>query len=414
MRARPIVLTLVVLGTLVGGLVGGWLAAEKLQSPAQVAARAAPPEPSDIVATVTVGELREQVTARSEITRESASSVEVALAGAAQNVVTAGGVPLGSELTAGAVALEVNGRPVIATTGAFPYYRDMAEGDTGPDVEQLQRFLVSCGYRTGGIGQFGSQTAGAVRQLYRAIGHEVVTREAPVTQDAVTTPEAQGGAPAATDDPAAGAVPAGGSVEPASGDGAVASAATRRVVVVPRSELVVLGTLPVVAGDLPAVGTVLTAENAVLTVGQGRIVARAKIAVTVLPVLAEGMPVVLTGADGTTMEGTLGPIPAVTAAEDDASAEVTVPVVTEAIDEAWLDANVLTVITVTAVADQALRVPSRAVVSRADGTSVVQRRTADGSFEEIVVHELGRLGGTSAIEPTRAGDLTEGDEVKVE
>jgi len=366
------------------------------------------------VATVTVGELTEQVTARSEITRESASTVEVALAGAEQSVVTATGVPPGSEISAGGVALEVNGRPVIATTGAFPYYRDMAEGDTGPDVEQLQRFLMSCGYRTGGVGQFGPQTAGAVRQLYRAIGHEVVTREAPATQDAATTPEAQGGAPAATDDPAAGAVPAGGSVEPASGDAAAAPAAARRVVVVPRSELVVLGSLPVVAGELPAVGTVLTAENAVLTVGQGRVVARAKIAVTVLPVLAEGMPVVLTGADGTTMEGTLGPIPAAAGAGDAASAEVAVPVVTEAIDEAWLDANVLTVITVTAVADQALRVPSRAVVPRADGSSVVQRRAADGSFEEIAVHELGRLGGTSAVEPAATGGLSEGDEVKVE
>lgn len=409
MRARRIVTALVVLGTLVGGLVGGWLAAEKLQSPAQVAARAAPPEPSDVVATVTVGELTEQVTARSEITRESASTVEVALAGAEQSVVTATGVPPGSEISAGGVALEVNGRPVIATTGAFPYYRDMAEGDTGPDVEQLQRFLMSCGYRTGGVGQFGPQTAGAVRQLYRAIGHEVVTREAPAT-----TPEAQGGAPAATDDPASGAVPAGGSVEPASGDGAAASAAAPRVVVVPRSELVVLAALPVVAGELPAVGTVLTAENAVLTVGQGRVVARAKIAVTVLPVLAEGMPVVLTGADGTTLEGTLGPIPAAAGAGDAASAEVAVPVVTEAIDEAWLDANVLTVITVTAVADQALRVPSRAVVPRADGSSVVQRRAADGSFEEIAVHELGRLGGTSAVEPAATGGLSEGDEVKVE
>ncbi|WP_158374386.1 peptidoglycan-binding domain-containing protein [Cellulosimicrobium cellulans] len=407
-------MSLVVAGTLVGGLVGGWFAAERLQSPAQVAARAEPPKPSDILATVTVGELTEQVTARSEIVRESASSVEVALAGAEQSVVTANRVPPGSDLRPGAAVLEVNGRPVIATTGAFPYYRDMAEGDTGPDVEQLQRFLISCGYRTGGVGQFGPQTAWAVRQLYRAIGHEVVLREEAAPSDGTTATGAQSVAAAVPAGPSSEEDPEGGPGEPPADEGAAAPAATRQVVVVPRSELIVLGSLPVVTGDVPAVGTVLTPENSALTFGQGQVVARAKIAVTVLPVLAEGMPVVLTGADGTTMDGTLGPVPAVTVGGEDASAEVAVPLVTEAIDEAWLDANVLTVITVTAVADQALRVPSRAVVPRADGSWVVLRRAADGSFEEIAVRELGRLGGTSAIEPTATGGLSEGDEVKVE
>ncbi|WP_158609593.1 peptidoglycan-binding domain-containing protein [Cellulomonas triticagri] len=403
----------VVIGVLVVGLFGGWFAAESLQSPAQVAARAAPPVPSDIVARVTVGELVEQVTARSEIARESASSVEVVLPGAEQNVVTVSGVPAGTSLNSGDVALEVNGRPVIATTGAFPYYRDMAEGDTGPDVEQLQRFLVSCGYRTGGIGQFGPQTAQAVRQLYRAIGHDVAVREAPALPDAESS-DPQSAGLAATFDPGTGEFTAGGPVEPALDAVSESVAADRRIVVVPRSELIVLRSLPVVAGDSPAVGTVLTAESSTLTFGQGPLVAHAKVAVTVLPVLAEGMPVVLTGADGTTVDGMLGPIPTPVTVGGEPATEVAVPLVTGAIDATWLNTNVLTVITVTAVADQALRVPSRAVIARSDGSSVVQRRDSDGFFDEIEVRELGRLGGTSAVEPVRAGGLAEGDEVKVE
>jgi hypothetical protein len=48
-----------------------------------------------------------------------------------------------------------------------------------------------------------------------------------------------------------------------------------------------------------------------------------------------------------------------------------------------------------------------------DGTAVVQRRESDGSFHEVEVRELGRLGGTCAVEPVAADALSAGDEVKV-
>lgn len=414
MRARRTATSVLVVGVLLLGLVGGWFAAQRLQSPAQVAARAAPPEASDVVARVTVGELTQQVTARSEVARESASSVNVALGGGEQNVVTGAGVPPDSELRACDVALEVNGRPVIATTGAFPYYRDVVEGDTGPDVEQLQRFLQSCGFRTGGVGQFGAQTARAVRQLYDAIGYDVVVREGSAASDVGATSGTAAGAGSSTATATAtatGSAAAGGVADPAPTQPA---SPPRQLVVVPRAELVVLPSLPAVVGTTPGVGTVLTPENAVLTFGQGAVVARAKIAVTVLPTLAEGMAVTLTGADGTTKSGTLGPVPAAPAIAEGAAAEVAVPLVTEPIDETWLNANVLTTITVTAVADEALRVPSRSVAAHADGASVVQRKVGDGDFQEVEVRELGRLGGTSAVEPVTPGALSEGDEVKVE
>ncbi|NTW42718.1 MAG: hypothetical protein HGA44_23105 [Cellulomonadaceae bacterium] len=158
----------------------------------------------------------------------------------------------------------------------------------------------------------------------------------------------------------------------------------------------------------------LSADNSLLTFGQGPVVARARVAVAVLPALSEGMPVVLTGADGATLQGTLGAIPAPPSIGDETVAEVAVPVVTTAIDDSWLNTNVLTTITVSAVAEEALRVPSRAVALRANGTGVVQRLSDDGSFREIEVRELGRLGGTSAIEPISPGDLSAGDQVNVE
>jgi hypothetical protein len=297
------------------------------------------------------------------------------------------------------VALEVNGRPVIATTGAFPFYRDLVEGDAGPDVEQLQRFLESKGYRVGGLGSFGPQTAQAVRNLYKDIGYEPVTREVSAAieeespgQNAPSEPETE---------PAVAGTTAPHDIE---------------VVVVPRSEVVVTNTLPAVVSSTLSVGDVLTDENAVINLGQGAVVARANVAVSVLPVLAEGMGAVLTGPDGVSLDATLGAVP-VTAATtgEQAPTEVAVPLVsTQPVAESWLGANVLTTITVTAVADEALRVPARAVALRSDGTAVVQRRSDDGSFREVEVRELGRLGGTSAVEPVAADSLSAGDEVKVE
>ena len=407
---RRVVAGAIVGTVLVGGLVGGWFAAASFQSPVQVAANAAPPPAGEIVAEVTLGALAEQITARSEIVRESAASVAVVPAGEGASVVTAVGVPSGSELVAGGVAIEVNGRPVIATTGAFPYYRDLVEGSSGPDVEQLQRFLMSQGYDVGGVGEFGPRTAQAVRRLYTDIGYEPTMQEAPA-QESET--------PGQNAPPNPDAVTPGGSVADAAtgGSNAPPSTTPRQLVVVPRSELVVTGTLPAVVGSTPQVGDVLTEENATIVLGQGAIVARTKVAVSVLPVLAEGMSAVLTGPDGTTLEGTLGAIPAAPTAtgEEAAPVEVDVPLVTSVpVGEGWLGANVLTTITVTAVAQEALRVPSRAVALRSDGTAVVQQRTSDGTFREVEVRELGRLGGTSAVEPLAADALAVGDEVRVE
>lgn len=425
---RRVVVGAVVTVLLVGGLVGGWFAAASFQSPAQVAANAAPPPPGDIVAEVTFGALSEQITARSDVVRESAASVQVAAGSGDQSVVTAVGVPAGSELRAGAVVLEVSGRPVIATTGAFPYYRDLVEGATGPDIEQLQRFLRDLGYRVGGLGEFGPQTAQAVRRLYRDIGYEPMIREGPAEESQTsgqnappspTDPVPSSGSPSGSDGTAEG-VADGADTDPVAPAGEttdVAVPAPVELVVVPRGELVVTGSLPAVVGATPEVGDVLTAENATITLGQGAVVAQAKVAVSVLPVLGEGMTATLTGPDGTVLEATLGAIPAPPTATGDEAApvEVGVPLVTaQPIDSTWLGANVLTTITVSAVADEALRVPARAVAVHSDGAAVVQRRESDGSFREVEVRELGRLGGTSAVEPVVADALSAGDEVKVE
>src|SRR5262249_43617938 len=63
------------------------------------------------------------------------------------------------------------GRPLLALTGSFPAYRDIGEGDTGPDVRQLQTALKAK-YRTPVTGVFDARTSADVRRLYQAARYD--------------------------------------------------------------------------------------------------------------------------------------------------------------------------------------------------------------------------------------------------
>ena len=69
--------------------------------------------------------------------------------------------------------VEVSGRPLFAFGGTVPAYRDLATGDTGTDVAQLQRGLTAIGYPAGGRHgrrRSGPGTAAAVAAFYTALG----------------------------------------------------------------------------------------------------------------------------------------------------------------------------------------------------------------------------------------------------
>lgn len=74
---------------------------------------------------------------------------------------------------AGQAVLEIEGRPLIAMPGRFPFYRDLAPGDRGPDVRQLQNGLRAAGWDVRDRpGFFGSGTARAIRKMYFRVGYE--------------------------------------------------------------------------------------------------------------------------------------------------------------------------------------------------------------------------------------------------
>lgn len=90
---------------------------------------------------------------------------------AASGTLTTVDVQPGDRVEVGQRLYTVDLRPVTAAEGAVPAFRDLADGATGTDVEQLQAFLAAVGHYGGAAsGAFDAATASAVRTWQRAIG----------------------------------------------------------------------------------------------------------------------------------------------------------------------------------------------------------------------------------------------------
>ena len=174
-------LLVVVVGTALA-----WHVSAGARTPGQLAAEAAPPPPSVITAEVAGGELIDSLTLPGVFARANTVPVRGPAAvatGAA--VVTKLPLAAGAEVGNGTLVAEVSGRPLIALTGSFPAYRDLGEGDSGPDVTQLQTALRTR-YRTPVTGLFDGRTADDVRRLYAAAGYApVVTPATPGSPETV-------------------------------------------------------------------------------------------------------------------------------------------------------------------------------------------------------------------------------------
>lgn len=73
-------------------------------------------------------------------------------------------LPADGVIHSGDVLYSLDLRPVTAVAGEVPAFRDLRVGVSGDDVTQLQQYLITTGYLSGGAdGFFGSVTARAVR-----------------------------------------------------------------------------------------------------------------------------------------------------------------------------------------------------------------------------------------------------------
>jgi len=75
-------------------------------------------------------------------------------------------------VSVGQAVMSVDLRPVTAAQGTVPLFRDLADGASGADVEQVQALLSELGHRADGsvTGVFEASTTAAVRSWQRAVG----------------------------------------------------------------------------------------------------------------------------------------------------------------------------------------------------------------------------------------------------
>lgn len=168
---RRVVLAVVATAAVVAALLG-WVVGQRIKSPAEIAAEAAPPEPSLITVPVELRELSSRVVVRGTVQSSEETPIQVSAASLGDPVVTRLPKAEGDELVEGEVAVEITGRPVIVLQGELPAYRTMGPSMEGPDVRQLEEALVRLGYDPGVVDEsYSGETGSAVEALYQSLGY---------------------------------------------------------------------------------------------------------------------------------------------------------------------------------------------------------------------------------------------------
>ena len=377
-RIRPFVILL--LSALVA-LTAGWALATVFQSSAQRDAATAPPASTPILATVTTGKLVRATAFSGSIVAENQESLSLAVpSDALRSVVTAHPVNKGMTVNTGQVLTEVNGRPVFVVQSAFPFYRDVGVGDQGPDVTSLQETLQSLGYSLDIDGSFGAQTEIAVR--------------------------------ASTSDPAA------RPQDPKAGTDSGTSTAF-----VPYSEILGVKVLPSASLSALAVGSAVGAEGeSDIVLGSTTTTVTFEAAPADLTYIAEGGEVSIEADSGVT-KGVVSSIePIAPSTQEDAeggqpetdespSTSLVTVIPSEPLQAS--NAKVRVVSSQVIVDEEALLVPTIAVVDRGDTNQVVIVRRPGGEFVEVEVTVLGALDGKAAIRPSSPSSIRDGDQVRV-
>jgi peptidoglycan hydrolase-like protein with peptidoglycan-binding domain len=163
-----------VIGAVVLAAALGWFFGSQIQSPAEAAAEAEPPEASNITVEVVREVLSADVITRGDIVYDEPASVALSgsFAETPEKLVVTQAVEVNSDLAEGAVAVEVVGRPVFLLTGEIPMYRDLRPGATGDDVLQVEHALARLGFFAGTPDNvWDAATSAAVAAWYESAGY---------------------------------------------------------------------------------------------------------------------------------------------------------------------------------------------------------------------------------------------------
>lgn len=168
---RNTVLAIVLTAVTVSAVVG-WVAGRQVRSPAEIAAGKRPPKPSLITVPLEKVRLTADVVTRGTVGYGSPNVVNLPVsAGKQGNRIVTVAPREGDTIGEGGVALAVSARPVIVLQGDKPMFRDLAVGDLGDDVRQLEAALARKGHNPGAQdGAVDLNTILAVSSLYSLTG----------------------------------------------------------------------------------------------------------------------------------------------------------------------------------------------------------------------------------------------------
>jgi Putative peptidoglycan binding domain len=174
MASKRVNVLLAVLGVVGGMALGAWYAGSRIQSPAEMAMRTAPPEPSPILVPVESRVLSSDVVTRGTVRFGLPQPISIAPSTVKGGIGLIASLPRpNTGFREGEVILSVSGRPVFVLRGATPVHRDMSPGTTGGDVRQLEEALARLGFDPGTVdGIYDQKTSAAVERLYRKAGWE--------------------------------------------------------------------------------------------------------------------------------------------------------------------------------------------------------------------------------------------------
>ena len=131
---------------------GSWVAGLSIQSPAEMAARTAPPTPSPILVPV-----EQRVLASAVVTRGTArfglpQSIAIVPSALKPKAAVITMLPArNAPVNEGMCCSARRRRPVFVLQGKIPAYRDLIPGNSGEDVLQLERGLERLGLATGAV-----------------------------------------------------------------------------------------------------------------------------------------------------------------------------------------------------------------------------------------------------------------------
>lgn len=146
------------------GAVGGW-ALRTMLAPA--------PDVLDAPAYTLVESRQGTVGHSLRLNTTAAWASEAVLTNQAAGTITSINWPGWEEAEQGSPVYTVDLRPVVVAEGAVPAFRDLAAGQRGEDVRQLQEMLADIGHFSGAAdGEFGWATVAAVTAWQRDLGVE--------------------------------------------------------------------------------------------------------------------------------------------------------------------------------------------------------------------------------------------------